>query len=137
MSRIVKVSTPQSDRMKTVNIDEDVTTWGELQEAFMEAGISVAGVNAVVRETKVTLESKDAQLPDGDFTVFLFTAKVKSGIIDTKALIEDMKQKFEGVFEEILENFEDGTYGEDDGETDSEDESPAQERKRLARELGH
>lgn len=56
------------------------TTWGELQSAMQEKGMSAdKNVNAIVRETKVTLQSPEAQLPPGDFTLFLVPKKVKSG----------------------------------------------------------
>jgi hypothetical protein len=36
-------------------------------------------MKAVIKETKVTLENELATLPEGEFTVFLFPNKVKSG----------------------------------------------------------
>ena len=36
-------------------------------------------MKATVRETRVDLVHEDAELPAGDFTIFLFPNKVKSG----------------------------------------------------------
>jgi hypothetical protein len=57
----------------------EATTYGEIKHLIPGAD----SMKVVVRETKVTLENDDALLPEGDFTLFLFPEKVKSGAIDT------------------------------------------------------
>ncbi len=78
MSRIVKVSTSKSDSIKS--IDSEATTWGELKDDFDENGIAHTDLKAVVKETKVTLEADGAVLPEGNFTIFMFPSKIKSGL---------------------------------------------------------
>lgn len=53
--------------------------WRELQTDLTSNGVSFSGMKAVIGETQVTLESAEATLPEGDFTLFLTAQKVKSG----------------------------------------------------------
>ena len=74
MRKITIVSTQANERQE---IESAATTWGELKE---EASHLISGdMKATVRETRVDLVHEDAQLPDGDFVLFLFPEKVKSG----------------------------------------------------------
>jgi len=59
------------------SVMSDATTWGQLK---LQLGDLIQGdMKAVIKETKVTLENELATLPEGEFTVFLFPNKVKSG----------------------------------------------------------
>lgn len=120
--------------MKSINLPDDITTWGNLKELLAENNIETEGMNAVVRQTKVTLQSDGAELPSEDvypegFTVFLFTEKVKSGVFDKDRFFKEMKEEFEEVFDKFQENFEDGDYDID------EDDDELEERARLEKEL--
>ena len=64
---------------KSVQFQSGARTWKELQSALNEVGMKHAGMKAVIGETRNTLESDQALLPDTDFTLFLMPIKVKSG----------------------------------------------------------
>jgi hypothetical protein len=61
------------------SVNSDALTWGELQSHLLQAGVSFSGMKAVVGDTQVTLESRDAQIPQTEFTLFLLPGKVRSG----------------------------------------------------------
>lgn len=78
MSRLVKVFATGNDNI--IEITTSATTWGQLQaELKSQKNMDVSNMNAKVRSSKVTLEHKDAELPTGEFTIFVTPAKVKSG----------------------------------------------------------
>lgn len=77
MSRKVIVVNPSTNQ--PVEIQTSSTTWGQLQQDLQTNNISTANMKGLVRETKVSLEATDAVLPEGEFTLFLFTAKNKAG----------------------------------------------------------
>ncbi len=76
-SRIVTVANPSTNQ--PVEINTNATTWGELKEQIKAKGISTDNMKGIVRSTRVTLEATDAILPEGEFTLFLFTEKNKAG----------------------------------------------------------
>lgn len=79
MSRLVKVFATGNDNI--IEITTSATTWGQLQaELRSTKNLDVSNMNAKVRSSKVTLEHKDAELPTGEFTIFVTPAKVKSGV---------------------------------------------------------
>lgn len=81
MTRTVKVFS--TDTNNIVEITTSATTWGQLQEELKsQKNLTTDNMNAKVRESKITLEHKDAQLPTGEFTIFLTPEKVKSGGIN-------------------------------------------------------
>jgi hypothetical protein len=61
-------------------LQTDARTWGELQTHMSRASIPYSNMKCVVGETQVTLESRDAQVPQSDFTLFLLPSKVRSGV---------------------------------------------------------
>lgn len=78
-ARVVKVFATGNDNI--IEITTSARTWGELQnELRSQKNMDVSGMNAKVRSSKVTLEHKDAELPTGEFTIFVTPAKVKSGV---------------------------------------------------------
>lgn len=132
----VKVSTPAADGMR--EIQTEATTWGELKSDLLDAGISTDGMKGVVRETKVSLEASDAQLPDTDFTVMLFTGKIKSGF-DHAEMMRALRDNIENAYNEVIDDIESGLF--DDGENDSCERTSTvssleQERRKIERELG-
>lgn len=58
------------------------TTWGELKVDLSNADIPTDGMKALLKDSKLTLDVNDATLPQGDFKLFLFPGKVKSGNLE-------------------------------------------------------
>lgn len=78
MSRTVTVySTSGSSEGQTVATE--ATNWRSLQEDLGRASINYNGMKAIIGETKHTLESPEATLPEGDFRLFLMPVRTKSG----------------------------------------------------------
>lgn len=79
-TRTVKVfSTVGSNKSQC---ETSATNWETLQEELAGKGVLLSGMKAIVGGSEVTLESPNAQLPSGDFMLFLVPDKVKSGCID-------------------------------------------------------
>lgn len=57
------------------------TTWEELQRDLSTNQVSYDGMKAVLGESRLTLESPKAQIPQLDFTLFLMPIKTKSGYV--------------------------------------------------------
>lgn len=74
--RIITYST-LGDNMKEVI--SSAMTWGDLQPDLVAAGIRFEGLKAMTNPGQVTLESFQAELPEGEFQLFLMPQKVKSG----------------------------------------------------------
>ena len=53
--------------------------FGELKSCLRKANVSYDNMAVIVRETKTTLELDEALLPEGEFGVFLYAKKMKSG----------------------------------------------------------
>jgi argininosuccinate lyase len=62
-----------------VVITTSAATWEQLQRDLHSQGVPFRDMKAVIGETQVTLESRGAQLPTTDFSLFLVPEKVKSG----------------------------------------------------------
>lgn len=72
---IRKVTIWSTQERATQTIETSAQTWGELKKELSNVG----NTRAVIRETRNTLESGGAQLPNQDFTLFLYPEKVRSG----------------------------------------------------------
>lgn len=131
--RTVKVSTSGADGL--IEVETAATTWAELKFDMEDAGISTDGMKGVVRETKVSLEANDAQIPEGNFTVMLFTGKIKSGAFDHAQMMRDLRDSIEDAYNEVIENIDCGAYGEDEPERSNSTSSLEAERRKLEREL--
>ena len=73
------------------------TTWGALKS---ELGLSDSGMKFVLRETKATLESSEAVLPESDIVILGFPTKNKSGMScitkeDLNRAIRNLKEELE------------------------------------------
>lgn len=77
--RNVTVYNTVGQQRQTVNVPDHVGTWCELQQVLTTSGVRYDGMKVVVGESQVTLESNEAQLPTGEFTLFLMPQKVRSG----------------------------------------------------------
>jgi len=82
--RTITVHSPQSAGDEQY-IETDVQTWGDLKPLI--TNFSTNNIRAVVRDTRNSLESNQALLPEGEFTLFLYHKQVKSGIANN---IEDI-----------------------------------------------
>lgn len=131
--RTVKVSTSGADGL--IEVVTEATTWAELKSDMEDAGISTDGMKGVVRETKVSLEANDAQIPEGNFTVMLFTGKIKSGAFDHAQMMRDLRDSIENAYNEVIENIDCGAYGEDEPERSNSTSSLEAERRKLEREF--
>lgn len=85
MRKITVVSTQTDD---VFDIESSAETWGELMRNDRLSG--AGRMRAMVRETRNTLESPEAILPAGDFTLYLSPTKVKSGWSQTD--LEDIDE---------------------------------------------
>lgn len=103
--RTIRVISSQSDRAKSV--ESAATTWGQLQSDLSSHISDIGNMKAIVRETRVSLESPEAQLPEGNFTVILSMKKIASGSNDngtryTDSQIRELRTKLQNLFEDVL-----------------------------------
>lgn len=107
--RTIRVISTQSDRAQSV--ESAASTWGELQSALSGIISNVNDMKAIVRETRVSLESSEAQLPEGNFTVILSMKKIASGN-ETRysdSQLKELRTKLNNLFNDLLEEDEDET----------------------------
>jgi len=86
---------------KTINSQS--TTWEGLQRELSAEDIQYNNMKAVVGESRVTLEAPMAQLPEGDFTLFLMPKKTKSGVDYMTMAYRDCRK----TIKECIENADD------------------------------
>lgn len=103
--RTIRVISSQSDRAKSV--ESDATTWGQLQSDLSSHISDIGNMKAIVRETRVSLESPEAQLPESNFTVILSMKKIASGSNEngtryTDSQIRELRTKLQNLFEDVL-----------------------------------
>jgi len=115
----------------TTPVETSATTWGELSTYLTSKGLfNPSGMKAIVKETKATLELKDAGLPDGEFVLILIPTKNESGgLIDAEELseyISDMLEEFEGRIQNYI----------DENEVEAPLDETAIEAANIKRELG-
>ena len=87
MSRKVITYSTLGDNMKEVY--SSATTWGELQGDLTRAGVRFDGMKVMTNPGQVTLESLQAELPEGEFQLFIMPQKVKSGTDDDDMIDEE------------------------------------------------
>jgi hypothetical protein len=105
--RTIRVISTQSDRAQSV--ESAASTWGELQSALSGIISNVNDMKAIVRETRVSLESSEAQLPEGNFTVILSMKKIASGN-ETRysdSQLKELRTKLNNLFNDLLDEDED------------------------------
>ena len=81
-SRVVRVFSTRSRK----KIDSSAETWKQLKEDLRANDVPFSGMKAAIGKSKLSLEHPDAQLPTGDFVLYLMPKKTKSG-----QEVEDMK----------------------------------------------
>lgn len=105
--RTIRVISTQSDRAQS--IESAASTWGELQSALSGIISNVNDMKAIVRETRVSLESSEAQLPEGNFTVILSMKKIASGN-ETRysdSQLKELRTKLNNLFNDLLDEDDD------------------------------
>jgi len=105
--RTIRVISTQSDRAQS--IESSASTWGELQSALSGIISNVNDMKAIVRETRISLESPEAQLPEGNFTVILSMKKIASGN-ETRysdSQLKELRTKLNNLFNDLLDEDED------------------------------
>jgi hypothetical protein len=107
--RTIRVISTQSDRAQSV--ESAASTWGELQSALSGIISNVNDMKAIVRETRVSLESPEAQLPEGNFTVILSMKKIASGNETryTDSQLKELRTKLNNLFNDLLDEDENET----------------------------
>jgi len=87
MTRMIIVYNTHGDNER--HVQSSATTWGELQSDLEVNGVSYRGMKAVIGETQNTLESNQAVVPEGPFSLFLMHQKVKSGSLINDEYIDE------------------------------------------------
>lgn len=112
MRKILVISTTRSTPKE---VWSDARTWGELKDALVQDYGDVSKMRAVVKETKVDLAANEAELPSGDFTLFLSPKQIKAGNnVDIVNVLQALKDRWNTSIDEIIEDIEDGDYDEDE-----------------------
>ena len=76
--RSVKVV--QSREGKVTELLSSFSTWGDLREEIQQKlGIDLNNNQITIRENKVSLEMDEAQLPEGQFTIYCYPRQQKGG----------------------------------------------------------
>ena len=129
-----KITVISTTRTTPKELYSEATTWGQLQESLSEFG-NVASMRAVVKETKNDLTSSQAELPSGDFTLFLTPKTIKAGT-DLVAVLEALKDKWVNAIDEVIDEIEEGEYaGSGNGSKSVTNEDQAILAKLLRGEL--
>lgn len=76
MSRAIKIISTQRNPM---SINSSATTWGELRSELMSEISDIDKMTVVVSTTKNSLDHEAAQLPEGEFKLFLSPKAIKAG----------------------------------------------------------
>lgn len=77
-----------------VEVNSQASEWAGVKAELKEFGVNYAGMKCVIGETRLTLESDKAIVPEGDFTLYLMPVKTKSGA-DRKELFALIKAHVE------------------------------------------
>lgn len=100
-------------------VESSATTWADVQSDLAANGINVSGKKAIVGNTNTTLELPEAQLPSGNFTLFLMPVQVKAGAMsyaEAKTFLKEKRMKaVENEDEDLVEII--GNYTRDTTET--------------------
>ena len=78
MSQRIVVYKNSNGQNKTYT-DQGFKTWGELKQVLINDGLWGSNLEAVIHEGRRSLKIDSAELPSGDFTLYLVAQKMKSG----------------------------------------------------------
>ena len=116
----------------TTPVETSATNWGELSSYLTSKNLfNASGMKAVVKETRSTLELKEAVLPDGDFVLILIPTKNESGAKVIK--VEDLDEFIEDQLENFRDNLNDFV---EDNQFDEETDPLVAEAEAIKAELG-
>lgn len=73
----------------------DATTLADLKPILKNRGIDISGMKLLIGETKNELSEDLAQLPEGDFRLYLVPAKTKSGREDILEFVEQLQSEID------------------------------------------
>lgn len=119
LRKIVVISTTKS---KPKEFQSEATKWGQLLDVLSPDYGDLSKMRVVVKESKVTLESPEAELPLTDFKLYMSPKEIKAGAHDLQAVLESLKAKFTKAFEDIIAEVEDGDFDTEDEDEDAEEE---------------
>ena len=81
-------------------IETNISTLGELKPLLRQREINYDGMKMLVGETKNELSVDEATLPEGDFKLYLMSAKTKSGVDFDE--MEDTLYRIENKLDRVL-----------------------------------
>lgn len=84
-NRVIFIASAKLSKPKKIT-DFTGTTWGELKEYEGIAALVSGDVESILSPGNVALTRNDAQLPEGDFKVFIVSTKNKAGWDDAAAI---------------------------------------------------
>jgi hypothetical protein len=122
--RTIRVISTQAD--SAISIESNATTWSQLKEELGARFSGVSDMKAIVRETRVTLESPEAQLPEGNFTIILSMKKIASGVRYSISQLREIRTKLNNVFADLL-----GDLAAEEEEVEEEDVNALQAEERA------
>jgi hypothetical protein len=123
--RTIRVISTQAD--SAISIESNATTWSQLKEELGARFSGVSDMKAIVRETRVTLESPEAQLPEGNFTIILSMKKIASGVRYSISQLREIRTKLNNVFADLLGD----VASEEEEEVEEEDVNALQAEERA------
>jgi len=105
--RNIRVISSQTNTAKTVT--SSASNWGDLKNELSAHFNGIGDMKAIVRDTRVTLESNDATLPTGDFTIILSMKKIASGSDSENnttryrdGILRELRTKLNNIFDDLL-----------------------------------
>lgn len=125
--RTIRVISTQAD--SAISIESNATTWSQLKEELGARFSGVSDMKAIVRETRVTLESPEAQLPEANFTIILSMKKIASGVRYSISQLRELRTKLNNVFADLLEDV--ASEEEVEEEVEEEDVNALQDEERA------
>lgn len=112
----------------TTPVETSATNWGELSTYLTQKGLyNASGMKAIVKETKTTLELKEANLPEGNFVLYLIPVKNESGaeVVEADDLMEYISSVFAEVEKKIEDYIQDNVFEADDSNSENKEEAAA------------
>lgn len=123
------------------SLETTASTWGELKRELRNRLSNIDNMTVVLSTTKATLDLDDAALPQGvDYKIYFSPKAIKQGNanINIKGVLEALRDNFESMIEELIEEIEDGVYEQEDNSTSTHTpiDSDLEELQSITRNLG-
>lgn len=126
-----KITVFIQSKNKKETFNSSATTWGDLRTELDNRNLLESTLKYTMIPGKVTLEASAAELFNGDLTIIATPVSVKSGAVNIVELMGSLRQKINDAFDELIDEVENGEYGDPDENTDQS----LAELRRLADEL--